>query len=95
MVLLDIAVSGSKKLRFIKDPEANGFYSSLKIRQGLDKIPLVGPTLFEEYKMNEILNKFLLAEAKLMPEMYLRQPGFTFSAYGSFNKNKERIEKFK
>ena len=28
-----------------------------------------------------------------MPEMHLRQPGFTYSACGSFTKNKERIEK--
>ena len=28
-----------------------------------------------------------------MPEMHLRQPGFTFSAYGPFPKNKERIKK--
>ena len=30
-----------------------------------------------------------------MPEMHLRQPGFTYSACGPFNKNRERIEKFK
>ena len=30
-----------------------------------------------------------------MPEMYLRQPGFTYSAYGSFTKNKEGMQKFK
>ena len=30
-----------------------------------------------------------------MPEMHLRQPGFTYSACGSFTKNKERIQKFK
>ena len=30
-----------------------------------------------------------------MPEMYLKQPGFTFSACGPFTKNKERIDKFK
>ena len=30
-----------------------------------------------------------------MPEMHLRQPGFTYSAWGSFTKNKERIQKFK
>ena len=47
------------------------------------------------YKMNEIVNKFLLAGDKLMPEMHLRQPGFTYSACGSFTKNKERIRKFK
>ena len=29
-----------------------------------------------------------------MPETHLNQPGFTYSAYGPFIKNKERIEKF-
>ena len=29
-----------------------------------------------------------------MPEMHLKQPGFTYSAFGPFTKNKERIEKF-
>ena len=29
-----------------------------------------------------------------MPEMHLKQPGLTYSAYGPFTKNKERIEKF-
>ena len=43
------------------------------------------------YKMNEIVNKFLLAGDKFMPEMNLRQSGFTYSASGSFTKNKERI----
>ena len=37
--------------------------------------------------MNEIVNKFLLAGDKFMPETHLRQPQFT--------KNKERIKKFK
>ena len=30
-----------------------------------------------------------------MPEIHLRQQGFTNSAYGPFTKNKERIETFK
>ena len=30
-----------------------------------------------------------------MPEMHLRQPGFTCSDCGPFSKNKERIKKFK
>ena len=30
-----------------------------------------------------------------MPEMHLRQPQFTYSAYVPFTKNKERIQKFK
>ena len=45
--------------------------------------------------MNEIVNKFLLAGDKFMPEMHLKQPGFTYSACGSFTKNKERIQKFR
>ena len=44
--------------------------------------------------MNEIINKFLLTGDKFMPEMHLRQPGFTYSACGPFTKNKERIQKF-
>ena len=44
--------------------------------------------------MNEIINKFLLAGDKFMSEMYLKQPGFTYSACDPFTKNKERIEKF-
>ena len=38
--------------------------------------------------MNEIVNTFML-------EMNLKQPGFTYSACGSFTKNKERIQKLK
>ena len=45
--------------------------------------------------MNEIINKFLLAGDKFMPEMHLKQPGLTYSACGSFTKNKEIIQKFK
>ena len=45
--------------------------------------------------MNEIVNKILLAGHKFMPEMHLKEPGFTYSACGSFTKNKERIQKFK
>ena len=43
--------------------------------------------------MNEIGNKFLLVGDKFMSELHLKKPGFTYSAYGPFTKNKERIEK--
>ena len=43
--------------------------------------------------MNEIINKFLLIGDKFMPEMHLRQPGFTYSTCGPFTKNKQRIQK--
>ena len=45
--------------------------------------------------MNEIVNTFLLAGDKFMPEMHLKQPEFTYSACEPFNKNNERIKKFK
>ena len=44
--------------------------------------------------MNEIVKKFLLVGDKFIPEMHLKQPGFTYSACGPFTRNKERIEKF-
>ena len=34
--------------------------------------------------MNEIANKSLLAGNECMPEMHLRQPRFTYSAYAPF-----------
>ena len=44
--------------------------------------------------MNETVNTFLLVGDKFMPEIYLKQPGFIYSACVPFTKNKERIEKF-
>ena len=54
--------------------------------------------------MNDISNKFLLAGDKFMPEMDLRQPAvfnknkkqpdFTYSACGTFTKNRQSIQKF-
>ena len=44
--------------------------------------------------MNEMVNKFLLAEDKFMPEIHLKQPGFTYSACGPFTKHKQRFQKF-
>ena len=45
--------------------------------------------------MNTIVYMFLLAGDKLMPEMHLKQPCFTYSACGPFTKIKERIKKLK
>ena len=45
--------------------------------------------------MNNIINKFLLAGDKFMPEMHLRQPQFVYSACGPFTRHKEKIKKFK
>ena len=45
--------------------------------------------------MNNVINKFLLASDKFMPEMHLRQPQFVYSACGPFTRHKERIKEFK
>ena len=45
--------------------------------------------------MNNIINNFLLAGGKFMPEMRLRQPGFVYSACGPFTRHKERIKELK
>ena len=48
---------------------------------------------FRMYKMNEIVNKFLLAGDKFMPEIQLKQPGFTYSACGLLKKKtKEELK---
>ena len=41
--------------------------------------------------MNEVINRFLLAGDKFMPEMHLRQPGFTYSACGHLKKIKKEL----
>ena len=45
--------------------------------------------------MNNVINKFLLAGDKFMPEMHLRQLRFVYSACGPFTRHKERIKEFK
>ena len=45
--------------------------------------------------MNNVINKFLLAGDKFMPEIHLRQPQFVYSACGPFTRHQERIKKYK
>ena len=45
--------------------------------------------------MNEIVEKFLLAGYKFMPEMHLRQPRFTYNVFGPFIKNKKEYKSLK
>ena len=45
--------------------------------------------------MNNVINKFLSAGDKFMPEMHVRQPRFVYSACGPFTRHKERIKEFK
>ena len=45
--------------------------------------------------MNEIVNKFLLAGDRFMPEMYLRQPGTTYSTSEPFTKANKKYKNLK
>ena len=45
--------------------------------------------------MNEIVDKILSTGDKFLPEMYLKQSGFTYSACEPFTKKEERILKNK
>ena len=42
-----------------------------------------------------MVHKYLLARDKFLPEMYSKQPGFTYSTCGPFTTCKGRIQKFK
>ena len=45
--------------------------------------------------MNNIINTFLLAGDKFMPEMHLRQPQFIYSACGPFTRHRKTVKNFK
>ena len=40
--------------------------------------------------MNEIVNTFLHVGDTFLPEMHLKQPGFTYSACGPFTKKQRK-----
>ena len=74
-ILSKCGICCSKKSRFIKNQEAKVLLSNLGIRTPLSKVPILGDILFWMQfrwmciKMNEIVNKFLLAGDKFMPKM--------------------------
>ena len=91
----------SKKSKFIKEKETSWLLSALTIKATSIIISLVSPLLFSMYKINEIVNKFLLAWDTFMLGRNLRQPTafekwrFKYSACGRFTKNEKVIQKFR
>ena len=66
MILPKCAKCGIKKSQFIKNQEAKGLLSNLSIKTPLSKVPILGDIFLKKirkamYKMNKIVNKFLLA----------------------------------
>ena len=78
MLLSNCTICGMKNLNFIKNKEIYNF----------DHI------WYDSFKVNEIISKFLLTREKNMLKLHLKQPGFTYSTYGPFDKRLERIKKF-
>ena len=81
MLLSKSTLCDSKKSKFIKEQKAIGLLSSLTTKALLNKVSLFG-LLFclkriqqvnTRYKLNEIVNTFLLAGEKRMSENHLRQ----------------------
>ena len=64
MLLSKCAVCDGKKSKFIKEQEASWLLSILGIKTPFIEVLLVGPLLLQRYKMNEIVNNFLLAGHK-------------------------------
>ena len=60
----------------------------------LSKISLAGPLLFQEHKMNEMVNKILLVGDQFMSEMCLKQPRFIYSDCRPFTKKQRNNIKF-
>ena len=91
-LLSNCSICNSKKSRFIKEQGPGGLL--LGSNSPFRRISLIS-SVFQSYKMNEIVKRFLLAGDKYMSEMRFREPGFTYSAWETFIKNKEWIQKFK
>ena len=72
-----------KKSRFIKYQKAKGLLSDVGAGTLLSKAPILGDTLFYHIK-NEWNSKQVF-----IPEMHLKQPGFTYGACGPFTKTKK------
>ena len=61
MLLSKCSECDSKKSIFLKEQQAKGLLKILGIRTPSSQVPLIGTLLFEKYKMNEIVNTFLLS----------------------------------
>ena len=88
------AECGIKKSRFVKKTRSKRITKQLRNQNTDEWNSIIKCFVLSCMKMNEIVNKFLQVGNKFMPEMHLKQPGFTCSACGPFTRNKERTDKF-
>ena len=72
------------------------FYQIVLIVERKNQLSLKNQELLnDQFNMNKTINKFLLTGYKFVPKLHLKQPGFTYSACGTFTKHRERIQKLK
>ena len=83
-------ICGIKILRFVKEQEAKDLLSNLERHHWVNSI--VRYFVLRCIKMNETVNKFLLAGVKFIPEMHLKQLGFNYSVCGLFTRNKNKLK---
>ena len=79
----------------MKYQEASRLLSSLGLKICLSKVSALDVIFSKKYKINEMVNKFLLTGDKFTAEMQLRKSGLSYSAGGPFTKKKEKIQIFK
>ena len=84
MMLSKCAICNNKNSRFIS--QGSGLLDNLGLNTPQNRMKMLCGMLLDDkiINMNNTINKFLLAGDKFMPEMRLKQPGFTYSACGSF-----------
>ena len=83
-------VCDSEKPKFIKQQETSGLLSSLWIKVPLSNASAGINKLIQNIKVNEIVNKFLLARGKLILEIHLRQPELTLKIRKAYKNVKKQ-----
>ena len=83
------SICNNKKSTFIS--QGSGLFNSLGLNTPQNRMKMLYGMLLDNkiINMNNIINKFLLAGDKFMPEMHLRQPRFVYSACGPLTRHKE------
>ena len=85
------SICNNKKSKFFL--KGSDLFDSLGLNTPQNRMKALVPSAL--INLNNIINKFLLAGDRFMPEMHLRQSQFVYSACDPFTRHKERINKFK
>ena len=95
MLLSRCAVYGSKKDPKLSIGKKPLIVNLIKNQKFFEQNTIIWRDFFKCTTINNIINKFLLAGDMFIPKMHLKQPEFTYSAFGPITKNKTRMQKYK